>query len=356
MNIFSNRLHQTIIYIIPLFILLSYSCSKTEYKVTERPYNEIKKFAIAGYGNQDSIKGVITDNEILVYWNSDNQRPTHVRPHISISQAASISPLSDAEVEFSENTVYTVTAEDGSVRTYTLRPVIQQPIPLLHSLYVGKNATDLTWVDTETFHLRGEYFLAAGNQAIKVYAQRLKDGYEFDIPHHIENATPTSLEVSLPEFTTAQDTGWHKVWLKVGELTSGSREVYFVQPTPQNMQTAFTLQQHGQALQPRQELTLDYSFTDNYDGAVTRYYVKNFGTIYVNIQGLSNGSQAYVEVEDISYTDNQVSFKLPETIGQYAGGYIHHFQIRAKLPLSTKPDYLSAYFYMMPDATTTIAE
>lgn len=103
-----------------LSVLLIQSCTKTEYEQLKRPYNDIHSFSIAGYSELDSIRASIVDNNIIIYWNEDIEHPNKIRPTITLPKGASISPESGVEVDFSENVTYTVTAEDGTVREYTL--------------------------------------------------------------------------------------------------------------------------------------------------------------------------------------------------------------------------------------------
>jgi len=351
MNIYKT----VIFYLLAVFIV---SCSKTEYETIKRPYNEIIKFSVAGYGSLDSVNAAISGDEIQVYWNSDNPLPIQIKPTIRVSEGATISPASGTEVEFSENTTYTVTAEDGIVRNYTIKPIVQQPIPILNSTNAINTSTSvLRWGTVRDFKLFGEYFLATDLSKVKVYGQRVKDGLEFDIPFDPETATSTSLDVKLPRLTAQQDTGWHKIWLKVGDLTSGHVDVYIRQPPTSLLTHGMHLEQIGQNVKLGQELTLNYALSDDFDGAVARYFKNNLGQMYIHIQiPRANGTEASVGVTITNYTitDDKITFKIPETETRLLGGYIVYFMFRPTAPLVNNPNYMDNFTYSLSPNKNTI--
>lgn len=355
-----NIYKRVIFFFVPVLMLLV-SCTKTEYETIKRPYNAITKFSVAGYGNLDSVDAAIFGNEIRIYWNSDSPLPTLIKPTIHVSDGATVSPASGSEVAFTENTTYTVTAEDGTMRTYKLKPIVNQPSPILNGLYVGPYATDLMWIEGHTFNLMGEYFLSTDINKIKVYGQRIKDGFEFDVKFNTETATSTSMAVSLPDFTAAQDTGWHRIWLKAGELTSDYVDIYIRQPFARNVTKTLSLVQEGQPVKIGQEFTMNYAFTDQFNGAAARYLNKNFSAINITIQGIptSNGlnnGTVTVPATNITFTDNQVKFTLPETATSLrgVGGFIQGLLIRPLAPIGTNPNAVDSYTYLSPDKTMIV--
>ncbi|MBE8719967.1 hypothetical protein [Sphingobacterium pedocola] len=350
------NIYKTVIFsLLALFIV---SCSKTE--TIKRPYNEVIKFSVAGYGSLDSVNAAISGDEIQVYWNSDNPLPIQIKPTIRVSEGATISPASGTEVEFSENTTYTVTAEDGTVRNYTIKPIVQQPIPILNSTNAINTSTSvLRWGTVRDFKLFGEYFLATDLSKVKVYGQRVKDGLEFDIPFDPETATSTSLDVKLPRLTAQQDTGWHKIWLKVGDLTSGHVDVYIRQPPTSLLTHGMHLEQIGQNVKLGQELTLNYALSDDFDGAVVRYFQNNFGaTIGLNIQAVprANGTVgvANISISNFTLADNKITFVLPTTATNAIGGYISSVTFLPKAPMVNRPTYTDNYSYQITPNKNTI--
>lgn len=98
------------------------SCKK-EYETVPSPYNEITSFKVAYLGGQDSLRAVIDGETIRIAWPAtvDWPMPTTVQPGIKVSSGARVSPASGEAVPLSSGTIFTVTAADGSVRTYTLQ-------------------------------------------------------------------------------------------------------------------------------------------------------------------------------------------------------------------------------------------
>ncbi len=355
--IIQKNIHLKIILYSLLFFTVA--CSKTEYETIKRPYNDIVKFSVAGYGNLTSLNAAISGDEIRIYWNSDSPLPAVIKPIILVSDGATVSPASGAEVTFSENTTYMVTAEDGSTRTYKVKAIVQQPSPLLNNFFVSEYGNRLMWVEGPDFKLLGEYFLSTDLEKVKVYGQRIKDGFEFDFEFDKNTATSTSIPVKMPKFTLEQDTGWHRIWLKVGELKSNYVDVYIEQPYPRNMQRTLSLVEEGQPVKLGQELTVNYAFTDEFNGAVARYYNKNFVSAYLSIQGIPtanglNNGTATVVATNISFTDKQVKFTIPTTAAARVGGYIYRIGFRAKSPLQDNPDYVTNYEFILPSTGTIL--
>lgn len=77
----------------------------------------------------NDIKGDINDEWTSIYhsganyikiWLNGVTDVTKLKPTIEVSPGAKISPASDVEIDFSRPVVYTVTAENGNVNTYTV--------------------------------------------------------------------------------------------------------------------------------------------------------------------------------------------------------------------------------------------
>ncbi len=345
--------YKRIIYFFVPALITFFSCSKTDYETSKRPYNNIVKFSVAGYGGLDSVDAVIRGDEILIYWNSDSPLPTLMKPTILVSAGAKIHPASGSEIAFTDTTVYKVTAEDGTIRTYTVKPIVRQPKPIL----LSPSTQELRWGASPNFNLLGEYFLSTSLDQIKVYGQRISDGYEFDLAFDSTTATSTSLAVKLPDFTAEQDTGWHKIWLKVGNLESESVDVYIQQPPIEYAGMKMSVVGEGKPIKLGQQLIVNYSF----DGPAARYYNKNVISASLNIQGIPNPNgpvlgTGNIVLTDMIVTDNQMSFTIPVTTAtnRTIGGYVLHLAILARSPLSNRPTYGRTYYYEFPNKLTFV--
>lgn len=257
-----------------LLVAVISSCNKTEYETLKRPYNTIEGFSIAGYHALDSINGVISEDEIKVYWSAEAARPATIKPTIALSPGATISPASGQAVPFSESTVYTVTAEDGTAKEYKLKPVVNTAIPVLTAL---DNFVAWQWATIDQLKINGEYFLNSGGAAnIRAYAQRLRDGYEFDLEVDKEKTIGTQLVLDLPKFTAEQDTGLHRIYVKVGDFPSNSLDTYIGLPVLSNISTSLTLKEAGKTFYVGDTLTLTINLSPKIDmDQFTKYFSKN---------------------------------------------------------------------------------
>ncbi|SEK76667.1 DUF5018 domain-containing protein [Parapedobacter koreensis] len=259
------------------------SCKKTNYEQLKRPYNSIERFSLGGYNELDSINGVISGDEIKVYWSADAERPATIRPNITLSEGAAVSPASGEAVAFSENTVYTVTAEDGTTKEYTLKPIFNEAIPVLSAF---DDITSWSWATIDQLKINGEYFLTNNGIAdIRIHAQRLRDGYEFDLDMDEELTTGTQLIVDLPKFTTELDSGMHRIWVQVGDFPSNSLDIFIAQPILSNIATSFTLKEAGQTVYLGDTLTLTVNLNPKIDiDQFRKYFTKdNLYRLSVNL-------------------------------------------------------------------------
>lgn len=314
-----------------LLLLTALSCSKTNYEQLKRPYNDITHFAIGGYNQLDSIRAVIVDNEIRLYWSAEAERPAKVTPSIVVSPGATISPASDEEVSFAESTVYTVTAEDGTAREYKLVPLINEAIPLLSAL---DNFGVWQWGTIHPLKINGEYFLNSGGAGnVRAYAQRLRDGYEFDLEVVEDQTIQTQLAVELPKFTTEQDTGMHRIYVKVGDFPSNSLDVYVGLPVLSNVITSFTLEEAGQPIYLGDMLTITLNLGHKIDmDQFKRYFnSNNFEGLQFNMSDInSQGSSAVTSLRglsDITLEDNKITARIDDTSATLSDGTLYPSEI-----------------------------
>lgn len=359
MKMKNNSIYTYIVWLVALAfgLVVSQSCTETEYEQLLRPYNAIERFRIAGYGDIDSIKAVISGDSIVLYWPEDYEAPSTVTPTIAVSAGAIISPASGEAVAFSENTVYTVTAEDGTTRQYRLIPQFNQPIPVV----IGTSPVSYAWLATNNLTITGQYFLATGDKSdIRVYAQRLRDGFEFDLLVDTANSSQTSLSVSLPPFTTALDTGRHRIYVQVGNFDSNYADIWLRQPLQASLTITAALAQTGQPIHPGDMLTVNYSISDNYDGAITRYFApENFTNISLRVHPLPYNATSYRALNNISIssiTDTQFKFVLPEGASSYYGYCMGQIHLLGTYPYSFEGTNALQLTFITDDATTIVTE
>lgn len=293
------------------------SCSKTEYEYQKRPYNDIKQFIISG-STGDAVKCLVSGDSITIYWNPDVELPSTITPTIVVDGKATISPASGASVPFNKNTTYTVTAENGEVKTYRLNPVLTLPIPA-----ISRVSGPLTWLSATQLSIYGEYFLAnTDTSEIAAYMQRVSDGFEFPLELVRERTTNYSLVAQLPAFSAEQDTGLHKLFVKAGNRVAEAVDVRFLTPFISHANPVSNLVQEGQAVHSGDSITIHYSFSDDYSGKIAGYY--NAKNIDYVVLYFSPSFETIIIPGSRVVTDNTVSIKLPDidkyigqTIGQY---------------------------------------
>lgn len=301
--------------LIPIVLLIAgiclQSCSKTEYDYLKRPYNEIKQFSITG-STGETTKCLISGDSITVYWNPDVTLPATISPNIVIDDKAKISPASGTPVPFNKSTVYTVTAENGEVKTYKLNPLLKLPVPSISSVQ-----GPITWLNYSQLSIFGEYFLANTQPSeIKAYLQRVSDGFEFPLELVTNKITNYSIVANLPQFSAELDTGLHKLYIKTGTRVAKGADVRFLTPYISNANPVSNLVQDGQAIHTGDELSINYSFSDNYGGKVASYYhAKNIDYVLLYMAP----SYEWVTIKDgITVTDKTVKVKVPN-VDKYIG-------------------------------------
>lgn len=282
-----------------LALLLVVSCKKTNYEQLERPYNDIERFSMGGYNELDSINAIIKDDEIILYWSADAELPKSIKPNILTSEGATISPASGEAVSFSDKTVYTVTAEDGTAKEYKLRPVINEAVPVVSELvgsvlYGQSDGNSWSWATTEQSKINGQYFLNGGDVShIHVYAQRLRDGFEFDLTVDEKKTTGTQLVVDLPKFTAEQDSGQHRIWVQVGDYPSNSVDVWITQPRIEKVATSVTFKEAGQTVYVGDTLHYTFNLNDNITPELFgKYYTTDDFDSYMIYFNALDGSKA----------------------------------------------------------------
>jgi hypothetical protein len=295
-----------------LFVI---SCKKDK-EYTKYPYNNIERFALKGYAN-DTIKGVIIKDTVFVYWDASAKLPESITPSIIVSERATISPASGTAVSPASSPVYTVTAEDGTTRKYQLKFVLGQAPPIVTSI---ANADFLQWSGTTLMRITGQYFLTGGDtSAIRLYAQRVKDGFEFDMTLRRDLINSVTLSAGLPVYTAAMDTGRHNFKLVVGKQTINAGSGWI--GAPLILGTYLSLENRPAKYYPGDVVTIKVD--DGLNGAVYNWYRGKVSRIVLNlIKPPATNSTAQLQITDIEQVGNTLKFKMPDNAQNYADYYI----------------------------------
>lgn len=217
---------------ISILFLFSLNACKKEYPAL--PYTDILAFSVKD-ANGEPLKAVIENNEIILSWPVGQTVPQEIVPSIIVADKATISPAAGTKVSLNESVVYTVTAEDGTVSTYKLKPVVNSFIPMIrafHGVRLYKSKSFVT--TTSDVQLGGDLFddEEGKTQAFFVNANGQ------DIPVKINNITPISVTLD-PNVVIGNYLGV--------KLISGNKKSFFSQtfeviadPKPMILSTAVT--------------------------------------------------------------------------------------------------------------------
>lgn len=150
------------------------------------PYAEIVSFNVVD-ANGNPLKGVIENNEIIIYWPPEQEIPERITPQIIVSDRASVQPASNTQVAFADGTNFTVTAQDGTTRSYSLKKIVNVPKPYITSFggLTINNDKQFILVGGQ-LSFRGDYFNIAEGQ-LKVFLVK-SNGQEVEIPLATNNS------------------------------------------------------------------------------------------------------------------------------------------------------------------------
>lgn len=191
------------------------SCKK-EYP--DLPYNDIEAFTIPD-ANGKPLHAVIKGEEIIIYWTPLKDEPEFITPTIQISEQAKISPASGEKVTYNEDTKYTVTAQNGEKKTYTLRTEGGQPPPYFSLV----NPTAFKF--NNDFNIQGDYFLP-NTENTKLYL--VQGSKETEITD-INRITNSSITMYVP-VTLDIDTGQYHIKLVTGKRTVSNGPYTLLRP------------------------------------------------------------------------------------------------------------------------------
>lgn len=117
-------LNKTMAVLLLSAVCVTIACKK-EKEYAAYPYKSITGFTFTEKTEQ--ISAAITEDSIIIYWPSWENIPANIKPQISVSEHASISPASGETVDLKTGVAYTVRAEDGTTKKYYIKLVLNQP-------------------------------------------------------------------------------------------------------------------------------------------------------------------------------------------------------------------------------------
>jgi len=282
-----------------VIIFLSTSCRK-EY--VDYPYNDIEQFTITDeLGNQ--LKAAISGDSIKVYWPPFQTKPDSIMPVITLSEKANISPASGVQVSFTEDTKYTVTAQNGTTRTFILSPMINQPAPVFEV-----QNTDLLAMGS-TMRLTGQYFLPDTNQT-KLF---LIDANKKEVLLSINEDTFSSIliDAQIP-MDGSIDTGFYQVKLVSGLNTKIQGSYHIAPPAVSELPVTYTFNEEGKSLKKGSEISFAYSMPP----IGLKYYGGKYSKAEIKILLPGNASVGFYDATISSQTDTMLKFRLPSDISE----------------------------------------
>jgi len=298
--------------LVTVLMFVLYACKK-ETVYTDYPYNSIEQFVLAD-AKGNPLKAVIRGDSILVYWPPLQDVPDTIKPTIiTLADRATIAPAAGEEVAFSKETSYTVTAQDGTERTYSLHPHINQPEPRMEfsgrTFYLGADEPDRKTLfsgDFRALAISGEYIIPDTNST-KVFLIDAVSNRELPIPMKYA----TSLSYNAIGFIIPYDNvagigpGDYLVKVNTGtwKKTIGSFRLNPIHRAP-FLVADYTCEQEDQDVVKGDNITIQYSIS----GPSAPYFRGNYTKI--RLSDLYGKHLGYAEI--VSQTENLLTFRLPE--------------------------------------------
>lgn len=351
--------------ILVMLVVLA-SCSKKEIELEKRPYTDIFNFKIASsILGVDSLSGVVSGATIQIYWDPTMDKPAQISPIIQIAKGATIKPASGEAVPFSDETQYTVTAEDGTKQIYQLKLIMNVPVPNVSlfkttsnvvawghavnfsflNMTIGTKRANHVFVDQDQtsdvvkmynslgstnetvsypleavseshrVNIEGEYFISGQGSGgkFRVFIKRLKDGFEIETP--IETLTENKIVAVFPKYTAELDTGMHQLVFQMNGREFKGPEVKINAPAPAYLKGDFKFHQQGQLLKEGDDIKLSFdNIHDDFDGSITRFYplskLTSVEYIFAATAG-NNIARGSILRKDLTIEGNTITHKLP---------------------------------------------
>ncbi|MGE8430828.1 MAG: hypothetical protein ACN6O7_23345 [Sphingobacterium sp.] len=268
---------------------LTYWSCKTEYP--SLPYNDIESFSIQDADGK-TLSASIVNDQIILYWPPLVEQPESITPTIKVSELATITPASGTAIQLQSDKpiTYTVRAQDGSSKNYTLvfqynQPLVQAKMNLLEGKYY------LNYPKNEPISIRGENILPDEAQT-KGYLVD-KDGKETLLSFY------AALQASSVVFNTPEDLkpGIYHIKLISGRYTvlTDAFEVFL--PTLYNV-----IQWRGYTGKKGDDLVLNINSKETYE-----IYFKAEFDHFIAIDNLNNEYSINNVVFDVA----AMTIKLP---------------------------------------------
>jgi len=195
--------------LIILITVLAFSSCKKDY--VKYPYNDIERFVIKDANGAD-LKASIENDNIIVYYPPFQTVPDFINPQITTSDRATVEPASGTKVAFKTGTAFKVKAQDGTVKTYTLKTYLSAPTPTF-------TISDLPYRLGTDVYLTGE-FMNPDTTISKLY---MVSQTNKEIQIHSSSFTQFTASTLFFTIPTSVDTGSYRIKLKTGDqiLTKG---------------------------------------------------------------------------------------------------------------------------------------
>lgn len=323
---------------IPLILLViagayMQSCSK-KYEDEKRAGNDITRFVIAG-STGDSVKCLIIDDTITINWDPEVAMPSTITPTIVVEEKATISPASGTAVPLNANTTYKVTAENGEIKTYTLKITLAAPIPSISS-----SLSAAIWFNNTQIPIYGEYFLAGTDTSkISAYLKRTSDGLEIPLEINKKQVTNYSIIANMPVFSAEMGIGLHQLFVKTGNRVAKGVDMTIYAPPINNVTVVSSFAQDGQDIHADDSLTINYTASSSaYNGRIADFYsTQEIATVVFYF-----GYEMTVNVTEFVRKTNSIKFKVPEAVNKYIGQSLGQFRIYYK---TVHPDWIISSSY-----------
>ncbi|MDN5288817.1 MAG: hypothetical protein JWR38_5091 [Mucilaginibacter sp.] len=272
----SGRLYFLLSLLVAVFVI---SSCKKEY--VKYPYNDIERFTVKD-ANGAELKASIEGTDIIIYYPPFQVVPDLISPTITVSDRAVVEPASGTQVSFKTGVTFKVKAQDGSIKTYTLKPAINQPNPVFT---VGDSRLG------DVLVLSGEYMVPDTSRT-KLYIVD-KNNKETQLPgSSFTEFTASQLVANLP---TSIDTGSYQVKLKTNSLIQLKGPIHIAPPgLLLGIPATVTMVKRGGIL----TITSD-------DGSL-KYYKQIFAKASISIDIFTEKP-----VTIVSITDKEINLQIP---------------------------------------------
>lgn len=224
MNIQNTFLKAGIVLPVMITYFFLSSCKK-EYP--DYPYNEITSFEVK-IDEDNALKAALEGNEIILYWPPFQAEPDSIAPEISVSDRAKISPASGEKIPFTDGFTYHVTAQNGSVQSFTLKISANVPDPGFYFNNPATNGVYTIRYEQDFPYIRG-YYIIPDTTKTKVYISNSKVG-EINMTPFITSLAQIRLTFNIP---TSVDTGLYNIRVVSGKVAFEPEEklyIYYHEP------------------------------------------------------------------------------------------------------------------------------